>query len=118
MFNLFKNKELNDEKAHYKALSEKLQDEVNHLRDRLDYIYQETKDADFVFDFKNMRVFSIERQWHKDQPCTIIGFIISEPIVHEEMICTKDVVKEWYYYCSKDQHVKLVEQYNKVMGKK
>ena len=102
------------EDVDYKQLAKSLQNEVYTLTKQIREIYNETADADFAFDFNLMRAFSIERNWHHDRPCTIIGYIISEPTEHG----ANNNVKEWYLYCSKEQHAKLVEQFNKVMEKK
>ena len=101
----------------YKALSEKLQREVKQLQERLNTAYTETGDADFVFNFNAVKAFSVERNWHNDRPCTIVGYVLQEPVtMTEDNVTTKDVVREWYLYCSKEQHVKLVEQFKKSIG--
>lgn len=101
----------------YKALSEKLQREVKQLQERLNTAYTETGDADFVFNFNAVKAFSVERNWHNDRPCTIVGYVLQEPVtMTEDNVTTKDVVREWYLYCSKEQHAKLVEQFKKSIG--
>ena len=106
----------NVEEVDYKALAEKLQAKVDQLQTRLNTAYTETGDADFVFNFNAVRAFSIERNWHNDRPCTIIGYVLQEPVtMTEDNLTTKDVVREWYLYCSKEQHAKLVEQFKKAM---
>ena len=97
-----------------------LQDEVNALRRKIAMIEDESTNADFVFDFNKVNAFSIERNWSSDgqRPVTIIGYMLSEPVVMtEDNVTTKDVVREWYMYCSLEQHAKLVEQFNKAMEK-
>lgn len=102
----------------YKALAEKLQSQVDQLQSRLNTAYTETGDADFIFNFNAVKAFSIERNWHNDRPCTIIGYVLQEPVtMTEDNVTTKDVVREWYLYCSKEQHAKLVEQFKKAMEK-
>lgn len=102
----------------YKALAEKLQAKVDQLQTRLNTAYTETGDADFVFNFNAVKVFSVERNWHNDRPCTIVGYVLQEPVtITEDNLTTKDVVREWYLYCSKEQHAKLVEQFKKAMEK-
>ena len=102
----------------YKALAEKLQAKVDQLQTRLNTAYTETGDADFVFNFNAVKVFSVERNWHNDRPCTIVGYVLQEPVtITEDNVTTKDVVREWYLYCSKEQHAKLVEQFKKAMEK-
>ena len=100
----------------YKALAESLQKEVDQLQTRLNTAYTETGDADFVFNFNSVKAFSIERNWHNNRPCTIVGYVLQEPVtMTEDNVTTKDVVREWYLYCSKEQHAKLVEQFKKSM---
>lgn len=104
------------EEVDYKALSEKLQAKVDQLQTRLNTAYTETGDADFIFNFSAVKAFSIERNWHNDRPCTIVGYVLQEPVtMTEDNVTTKDVVREWYLYCSKEQHAKLVEQFKKAM---
>lgn len=119
-----KQKQCNDcpapkaEEVDYKALAEKLQAKVDQLQTRLNTAYTETSEADFVFNFNAVKAFSVERNWHNDRPCTIIGYVLQEPVtMTEDNVTTKDVVREWYLYCSKEQHAKLVEQFKKVMEK-
>lgn len=103
----------------YKALAEKLQSKVDELQSRLNTAYTETSDADFVFNFNTVKAFSIERNWHNDRPCTIVGYILNEPFTTtEDNVTTKEVVREWYLYCSKEQHAKLVEQFRNAMETK
>lgn len=102
----------------YKSLAESLQKEVDQLQKRLNTAYTETCDADFVFNFDAVKAFSVERNWHDNRPCTIIGYVLQEPVtMTEDNVTTKDVVREWYLYCSKEQHAKLVEQFKKAMEK-
>lgn len=102
----------------YKSLAEKLQREVKQLQERLNVVFHETTEADFIFNFNAVKAFSVERNWHNDRPCTIIGYVLQEPVtMTEDNVTTKDVVREWYLYCSKEQHAKVVEQFNKSMGK-
>lgn len=97
----------------YKRLSESLKKEVDQLQKRLNTAYTETGDADFVFNFNAVKVFSVERNWHNDRPCTIVGYIVDESGENG----MKPSIKEWYLYCSKEQHAKLVEQFKKAMEK-
>jgi hypothetical protein len=100
----------------YKALAEKLEAQVKRLEDQINTICHESKNEDFVFDFKAVKVFSVERNWKDYQPATIVGYIINEPYSDSSgIIGTKECVKEWYLYCSKEQHAKLVEQFRKSM---
>ena len=109
-----------ESKNDYKQLAEKLQAEVESLNSKLTLAYNETADSEFSFDFNKVNAFSIERNWSGEaqRPVTIIGYMLSEPVtMTEDSVTTKDVVREWYLYCSKEQHTKLVEQFNKAMEK-
>ena len=107
------------EEEYYKTLSAELQAQLDNLQRELSTIKSETADAEFSFDFDRVNAFSVERNWNDGKPVTIIGYMLSEPVVMtEEGVTTKDVVREWYLYCSKEQHAKLVEQFNKAMEKK
>lgn len=96
--------------------NEELQKEVADLKQRLDAALVVIKDINnsigkgpFAFDFKKMNVFSIERNINANKPCTIIGYILKEP--KEDSDGSKDVVREWYFYCDEDAHKKLVKEF-------
>lgn len=100
----------------YKQLSKNLEARVKQLEDQLNTIAHETTEEDFVFDFKAVNVFSVERNWKDYRPCTIVGYTIDEPYTDSSgNIQTKECVKEWYLYCSKAQHAKIIEQFRKSM---
>lgn len=100
----------------YKRKCEDLEDRVKQLEDQINTICRETKNEDFVFDFSAVKVFSVERIWKDYQPATVVGYIVDEPYSDSNgIIGTKECVKEWYLYCSKEQHAKLVEQFRNSM---
>ena len=69
--------------------------------------------SEAVIDFKNLRVFSVER-FHKDgDPCTVLGYFLNEPVIASDgsVVANKDVVHQWYLYCSVERHEELVRQY-------
>lgn len=100
----------------YKAKVKDLEDRVKQLTDQINTIFHETADEEFAFDFKAVNVFSLERNWKDHRPCTIIGYTLSEPYTETDgNVQTKEVVREWYLYCSKEQHTKLVEQFRNAM---
>ena len=100
----------------YKRKAEELAARVKQLEDQLNTIFHETTNDDFVFDFNAVNVFSLERNWKDHRPCTIIGYTLSEPYAQTDgNVQTKEVVREWYLYCSKEQHAKLVEQFRNAM---
>lgn len=100
----------------YKRKAKDLEARVKQLEDQLNTIYHETTNEDFVFDFDAVNVFSLERNWKDHRPCSIVGYTISEPYTDSNgSVQTKQCVKEWYLYCSKEQHAKLVEQFRNSM---
>ena len=100
----------------YKQKAKQLEDRVKQLEDQINTIYHETANEEFAFDFKAVNVFSLERNWKDLRPCTIVGYTLSEPYTETDgNVQTKEVVREWYLYCSKEQHAKLVEQFRNAM---
>lgn len=96
-----------------KDLSVELVAEKVREIERLNTIIHKLKEneydnASITVDFKNIDIFSIERQpgiGSNDYPRTIIGYYLKD----------KDgapYVKEWYFYCSLAAHEKLVADYN------
>jgi hypothetical protein len=88
---------------------ESLKKELAASKDVIKSINDNISKGPFAFDFKKMNVFSIERNVNANKPCTIIGYILKEP--KEDSDGSKDVVREWYFYCDDEQHNKLVEQF-------
>lgn len=96
--------------------NKELQDEINSLKKQVeerDTVIKSINDTvhagPFAFDFKKMNVFSIERNVNANKPCTIIGYVLKE--AREDSDGTKDVVREWYFYCNEEQHKKLVKEF-------
>ena len=72
--------------------------------------------SSFSADFARMNAFAIERNISSStrEVCTIIGYILKEPVVTTDgVVGNKNVVKEWYLYCSQEQHEKLVAEFEK-----
>lgn len=92
--------------AHHEARCEELASMINN----------NVASSDVHFDFKSMRTFSVERNVHNGKPCTIVGYLLQEPVLSSdgEMVVMKDVVREWYLYCNQERHQHLVEQFRKV----
>jgi len=82
----------------------------------------EMANASYAIDWDAMKVFSVERMWENGLPKTILGYILSEPIVttegDDQRVTTKDVVREWTLYCSADKHEELVKEFVAWKGKK
>lgn len=103
-----------EQEAHvdYKAEVERLKKEVDSLQSRIDTAYTETSEAEFMFDFSAVKAFSVERNWNNGRPVTIIGYMLTKPFTTtEDSVTTKEVVREWYLYCSKQRHAEIVEQF-------
>ena len=111
--------------------TEKLQRENEELKRRLN-LYEdavanykkklegEFASASFSIDWKSINAFSIERNLDSNNmPKTIVGFMLSEPVVFTDGTGTeKDIVREWTFYCSHEEHERLVADFNKtVLGK-
>ena len=82
-------------------------DDRDSLRRKLAELLNNTDEAEFAIDFDQLNPFSIERNKHDGNPCTILGYF------------TKDgVVAEWHLICSIKTHNQLVEKYNGYKAKK
>ena len=82
----------------------------------------EMASASFSVDWKRINAFSIERMWENGIPKTIIGYMLTEPVITtegegEQRVTYKDVVREWTYYCSAEKHEELVKQFIEYKGK-
>ena len=113
MFNLFKNKVKEFLSLAY--IQDKKIKELQELVDR--YRSQNLKmekkieslvrfeDVKFMFDFEKKDVFSIERTVVESDETTIIAWT------------ENGANQEWQFYCTREQHNKLVEEYEKVRNK-
>jgi uncharacterized protein (DUF3084 family) len=59
----------------------------------------------FAFDFDQVKAFSVERVMSGAYPQTIIGYLLPTDGENE-------IVKEWYFNCSHEQHEALVVKFN------
>ena len=112
--------EVKIERDELKKENEKLAYANKVYKERLD---GEMANASFATDWDAMKAFSVERMWENGVPKTIIGYILSEPVVTtegegEQRVTYKDVVREWTYYCSAARHEELVKEFNTWKGKK
>jgi hypothetical protein len=121
MLSLFKKKTdeelavaLLSKSALQKRVSE-LETEVKQFQKVLDKINADVPASSFAFDFSTVKVFSIERNFNDNRPVTIIGYFLPEARVveNDNGVITNDVVREWFLYCSQEQHEKLVEEFRK-----
>lgn len=106
--------------SNLKVELEELKKEVQRLKFSND-AYQkrlesEMANASFGIDWDAMKVFSIERVWDNGLPKTILGYMLSEPVIttegeNEQRVTYKDIVREWTLYCSADKHEELVKEF-------
>lgn len=122
MFNYKRVKELEDQ-------LEKVMDQRDNLRSRLDElentkfmdVLKEVQTSTFAFDWKFGNAFSIERihEWNSDNqiyiPTTIIGYLAP---TQDESPDQKLRVGEWRFYCSQEEHDRLVEDFNAYKAKR
>ena len=92
-------------------------DELNAQIKQMREDAQDAKERDlqtstFALNFDTMRVFAIERNMHNGEVCTIVGHFIAEPVTFTDgSVAAKETTKEWYMYCSQEQHEKLVKEF-------
>ena len=111
MFNWGKIEELNDEVDNLKRRIESRDIQIKHLEEKLaqvqaekvDAIKADVNDSEFVIDWKNMDVFSIERMGDHNAAYTVLGHWIEEN--------GQKVIHEWKFYCSHEQHQKLAKEF-------
>ena len=99
MFGLFSNAFL---KSEIKDLERELQykkEEVIRLRQIIDNQKKEVCNEPVSFDFKAVKVFSVERMWNDCGAYTLIGYVLN------------DETQEWNLYCSSEQHERLVKEF-------
>jgi hypothetical protein len=103
-----------------KKENEKLTYANDAYKKRLD---TEMANASVAIDWDAMKVFSVERMWENGLPKTILGYMLSEPVIttegeNEQRITYKDIVREWTLYCSAEKHETLIEEFRAWKGKK
>jgi hypothetical protein len=100
MFGLFYcNAELKMEVQDLKRELGYKQEEVDRLRQTLEDQKKQVRNELVSFDFKAVKVFSIEREWNARGIHTTIGYIVN------------DEVKQWVFFCSEEQHERLVKEF-------
>jgi hypothetical protein len=113
--------ELKDEIA---SLRRSLNNQEQLVREYENRLNGEMASASFAIDWDVMKVFSVERNPSEHVPRTILGYMLSEPAVHtegengEQRVTYKDIVREWYLYCSAETHEKLVKEFTDWKNKK
>lgn len=79
--------------------------------------------ASVAIDWNAMKVFSVERMWDNGLPKTVLGYMLSEPMVTTsgegvERVTEKEIVREWTLYCSAEKHEQLVVEFNQYLMEK
>jgi len=99
MFGIFKKiRELNKQVEILELNLRLKQNEIDNLiKDQTDKVRNEL----VSFDFKAVKVFSIEREWDTRGSRTNIGYVLN------------DEVHEWHLFCSDEQHERLVKEFEK-----
>lgn len=106
------------------AENKKLRDQISQMRlDHIDAlnkaVNKDVDTAEFAMDFKLCNAFAIERNSKDGKAVTIVGHFLNEPVAFTDgNVANKQSIKEWYMYCSQEQHNKLVEQFNSAKAKK
>ena len=90
-----------------------LKDQVEVYKTRMESEYSS---ATYAVDWAAMNAFSIERMMEGGAAKTIIGYMLTEPVVTTEgegsqRVTYKDVVREWTLYCSHTEHQRLVTEF-------
>lgn len=98
--------------------NQKLLVTVNHQDQKIKELTKEQEDtskSECVLDFSKIRVFSVERYVNDGSPCTLIGYLLAEPVTSSDgtFLTTKDVVCQWYLYCSPQRHEEIVREYKR-----
>lgn len=97
-----------------------LQQKINHLEHQVEAyktrMESEYSSATYAVDWAAMNAFSIERMMEGGAAKTIIGYMLTEPVVTTEgegsqRVTYKDVVREWTLYCSHTEHQRLVAEF-------
>lgn len=117
MFGFDKSKEISQLKGEIEQLKFENSNQKNaiaQLESIQKTIQNEQRNAEFVIDWKKMNAFSIERMMENNIPKTVIGYMLTEPVVTTENGVTyKDVVREWTLYCSDERHSELANEFKK-----
>jgi len=99
MFGLFRYSVLESEIKDLRLELKWKKEEVDRLRQTLEDQKKHARSELVSFDFKAVKVFSIEREWDSRGTHTTIGYIVN------------DEVKQWVFFCSEDQHERLVKEF-------
>ena len=107
MFNTLTNKRI---EALQKRIAE-LEADNNRLRtEQSEEVKKDVQSSNFVIDWTKLDAFSIERMGDVRDAYTVIGYWSTRENGSK-------TVQEWKFYCSKEQHEKLAQQFEKSIKK-
>jgi hypothetical protein len=109
MFNFFGKSDSEHEKFLVWKIQE-LQAQVDSLKATLKDFNEGTYNSTFAIDFNVLKVIAIVRTTVNDYPKTVIGYLLPEGSPEKGYF---EQVREWNFYCSEEQHEKLVAEFNK-----
>lgn len=93
-----------------RSMIKSLRADIDRLRGDKDVeSRKEVQECEFVIDWKNMNAFSIERMGDPKGNYSVIGYYLGQD--------GNQVVAEWKFYCSLEQHNKLAEEFKKQIKK-
>lgn len=101
MFGLFSKSFLESEIEDLKRKLKWKQEEVDRLRGIIDNQEKQVRNELVSFDFKAVKVFSVEREWDTRGSRTNIGYVLN------------DEVHQWHLFCSDEQHERLVKEFER-----
>lgn len=91
-------------RSHVQSVEAELQSKTEALK----ILNSAARNATVVIDWKTMGAFSIERMSKNDDIYTTIGYYLN---TIDDGGKKKTVIKEWYLYCSEEQHEKLCKEF-------
>lgn len=87
-----------------------------------DHVYEAARKdvatSSFAVDFETMNAFSIERLIENSTSKTVIGYLTTDRVAGEMGNTEKKTVREWTFYCSHEEHERLVKEFNAWKAKK
>jgi len=101
MFGLFNKSFLESEIESLKLELKWKKEEVDRLRQTLEDQKKHARNELVSFDFKAVKAFSVERELGSRGIHTTIGYIVN------------DEVKQWVFFCSEEQHERLIKEFEK-----
>ncbi len=117
MFNLFKNMKLESANRELQDRIDSRDNDIKRLEaqikkmqlDKVDAIKTDVNTSEFVIDWNNMDVFSVERMGDHQSAYSVIGYYMYNETEVKE-------VREWKFYCSHEQHNKLAEEFRNAIS--